>query len=324
MSIGSGFFIGMMSHIVKKKRLYRRLWGIIFALPFLLSCVYDKEFTYLNDQILVLNKKVRSLEESIDSRVDAKVKASETRLKRDTDSKIENLHSSQAEVGVEIDQLKRRLEELSGRIEDNEHILKRTVERDLSAQDSIREELEKLAESTSKVKELEVMIRQQHRYLGLEPAAIKEEPEGHLKAGDQGRTGIERVAIGEESKSQELALYDRSLDFFRRDKFELAIDGFKRFLGDYSKSDLADNAQFWIGESYMGLKQYEQAILAYQEVIKKYPKGNKTPNAMLRQAVAFLEIKDKTSSRLLLKKLIKKYPGSSEAKIAQTKLKTIK
>jgi TolA-binding protein len=45
---------------------------------------------------------------------------------------------------------------------------------------------------------------------------------------------------------------------------------------------------------------------------------------MLRQAVAFLEIKDKTSSRIMLKKIIRQYPKSSEAKIARTKLKTIK
>ena len=91
----------------------------------------------------------------------------------------------------------------------------------------------------------------------------------------------------------------------------------------YPKSDLADNAQFWIGECHMSLEQYEQAILAYQEVIKKHPKGNKVPNAMLRQAVAFAEIKDKTSAKLLLKKVIKEYPNSSEAQIARAKLKTL-
>ena len=73
----------------------------------------------------------------------------------------------------------------------------------------------------------------------------------------------------------------------------------------------------------MALKQYDLAILAYQEVIKKYPKANKVPNAMLRQAVAWQEHGDKTSATILLKQLIKQYPGSSEAKIAETKLKTI-
>jgi tol-pal system protein YbgF len=87
---------------------------------------------------------------------------------------------------------------------------------------------------------------------------------------------------------------------------------------------LADNAQFWVGESFMALNQYEQAILAYQKVIKNYPKGNKVPNAMLRQALAFHEIKDDISAKLLLRKVVKNYPDTSEAKIAEAKLKSFK
>ena len=87
--------------------------------------------------------------------------------------------------------------------------------------------------------------------------------------------------------------------------------------------DRADNAHFWIGESYMAAKEYEQAILAYQNVIKQFPKGNKVANAMLRQAAAFLEIKDKTSARLLLKKIIKEHPGTSEAELAKKKLESL-
>ena len=92
----------------------------------------------------------------------------------------------------------------------------------------------------------------------------------------------------------------------------------------YPKSDLADNAQFWIGEAYFSLRQYEQAILAYNDVIKRYPKGNKIPNALLRQSLAFIEINDKTSARLLLRKIIKEYPNSSEAKIASKKMESLK
>jgi TolA-binding protein len=73
----------------------------------------------------------------------------------------------------------------------------------------------------------------------------------------------------------------------------------------------------------MSLNRYEQAILSYQEVIKKYPKGNKVPSALLRQAMAFVEIKDEMSAKLILKKIIKNYPKSNEAKIAQTRLKSL-
>jgi tol-pal system protein YbgF len=127
-----------------------------------------------------------------------------------------------------------------------------------------------------------------------------------------------------EPKTKETELYDKSIALYRDGKYEEAIDGFKTFLKTFPKSDRADNAHFWIGESYMAVKQYEQAILAYQEVIKNYPKGNKVPGALLRQAFAFLEIKDQTSAKLLLNRVVKNYPSSSEAKIAQNKLATLK
>jgi TolA-binding protein len=59
-------------------------------------------------------------------------------------------------------------------------------------------------------------------------------------------------------------------------------------------------------------------------VIKNFPKGTKVANATLRQGMAFLEIDDKTSARLLLDKVVKNYPNTSEAKIAQQKLATLK
>ena len=51
------------------------------------SCVYDKEFTYLNDQIIDLNRRVKNLQETIDKK-----------LESDLDSKLKTIHSNQAEL----------------------------------------------------------------------------------------------------------------------------------------------------------------------------------------------------------------------------------
>ena len=286
-------------------------WLIIFSSAVLFSsCVYDKELAYLNDQNRALNKRITKLEGTIDKKLGA-----------DLDSRLKSIHSSQAESGEEIGQLKSEMSKISGRVEENELIIKRTVERDLSDQDNQKTELARLME---KVNDLEMKVRRQQEYLGLEPLEIQEGQEREAEGVEPKETREEPKVVKKAPKSNELELYETSMSFFREGKFEQAMDGFKDFLKEYPKSDRADNAQFWIGECYMALRQYEQAILAYQEVIKKFPKGNKVPNAMLRQAVAFLEIKDTTSARLLLKKIIKQFPKSSEAKIAETKLKTIK
>ncbi len=92
----------------------------------------------------------------------------------------------------------------------------------------------------------------------------------------------------------------------------------------YPKSPQADNAQFWLGETYYREKWYEKAILEYQKVIEKYPKGNKVPASLLKQGLAFHSLGDKANTRLILTELIKKYPKSNEAKIAKQKLKRLK
>jgi tol-pal system protein YbgF len=283
---------------------------IIFTMIPFASCVTtQQEFTNLNDQVIALNKRVTRLEESM-----------ETRIGGDLNSKLLPIQSRQAEAGAELDKLKDDLQSLSGRVEENEHLVKRAVERDLGEQDAMQSSLVQLSQ---RMTELETLVRQNQQYLGLESVTPKKEQE-KAAAGETGAGLKPPPGVVEEPKSGETDLYDGSLVLFQQGKYEQAMEGFKKFLTMYPKSDRADNAQFWIGECFMAMKQYEQAILAYQEVIKKYPNGNKVPNAMLRQSTAFLEINDKISTRLLLRKIIEKYPQSNEAKIARKKLETLK
>jgi len=296
-----------MSTILSKKGAYRSCLLLFISLATLSSCVYDKEFSYLNDQIVGLNRRVTKLQTSIDSK-----------LGKDLDTRLKSIHSNQAEMRVELDQLKGKIGNLSGRVEDNERVVKRAIERDLKEQDAIKENQTKLSQN---VADLNMMVKRLYDYLDLKPLTVQEPPDQEKDTSGQTEDSRPPVDVSTEAKSLEVESYDISLASFKEGRYEEAMDGFKDFLKRFRKSDRADNAQFWIGECYMALKQYEQAILAYQEVIKKYPKGNKVPNAMLRQAIAFLEIKDKTSSKLLLKKIIKKYPKSAEAKIARNKLR---
>ena len=85
------------------------LLSILLITPFISSCSYDKEFTYINDQINNLNKKTSSTDDQL----------------RSMDERLGTANSNQAEMTVEIDQLKEDLKELSGRIEDNEYIIVR-------------------------------------------------------------------------------------------------------------------------------------------------------------------------------------------------------
>ena len=287
-----------------KKDIHRGcVWVIPLALMLLSACVYDEDrMAYLNDQYSALNKRVTQLQDS--------QKDLEAKVGQNMDAKLGSIGSSQAEIRVEMDQLKVEMSDLSRRIEENEHVLKRTVERDLGEQDAMKADWGALSQ---RVAQMEMLLRGRQGETGT-------------VEGPAGRQGSERSAgqpAPDVQRPSDVVLYDESLAAFKEGRHEDAMAGFREFLRDYPDSDRADNAQFWIGECYMAMKQYEKAILAYQDVIKKYPKGNKVPNALLRQAGAFSEINDETSAKLLLKKIIEKYPRSDEAKIARNKLKTL-
>jgi tol-pal system protein YbgF len=95
---------------------------------------------------------------------------------------------------------------------------------------------------------------------------------------------------------------------------------FEKLLTRYPQSELANNAQFWIGESHYRERWFEKAILEYQTVIEKYPDGSKVAAAMLKQGFAFLQLGDEANARLVLGELQRKHPDSSEAKVAAKKL----
>jgi tol-pal system protein YbgF len=283
---------------------------LIFSLILFSSCVTSQDdLLYVNDQLVALNSRVNKIEESMG-----------TKLSSELDSKLESIRNRQAEAGADIDKIRGEIQELTGRVEDNRRLVKHVVEKDTGNQGDMRANLTDLTERLTKI---EVEIKQIRGSMGLKVSGDSEEKYAEKGPLERKEPPKQQPVIEKSPDLSETQLYETTLATYKKAQFEQALIGFKSFMEKYPKSDLADNAQFWVGESYMGLKQYEQAILAYQEVIKKYPNGNKVPNAMLRQAFAFYEIKDKVSSRLLLKKIIKKYPDSSEAKIASAKLKTL-
>lgn len=291
-------------------------WVTIPLLLLTSACVYDKEFSYLNDQIVSLNKRVGELQKSVDRGLKTDYKADMQSISSDLKSDMQSMSSNQTELRLEIDQLRDYIQELSGRVEENEHILKQTVEKDLNERDAIKSELNDLPQLTQRIEELEKTIQFQQAYLNLDSRAEQ-------KPGYPAAPGSSKKP-GEGLNSSELSLYETSLDLFRQEKIDQSMEGFKRFLSEFPNSDRADNAQFWIGECLMAQKQYKKAILAYEDVIKNYPTGNKVPNAMLRQAIAFQKIDDNTMSRLLFEKVVKEFPNSSEAEIAKAELKKIK
>ncbi len=119
-------------------------------------------------------------------------------------------------------------------------------------------------------------------------------------------------------------LYDAAYRDFTRGNYQLAVAGFEDFLRYYPDSDLADNAQYWIGESRFALGELDQAIQDFLKVRDLYPEGNKVAGATLKIGYAFLRKGDSATARRYFDTVIREFPDSDEAKFAQDKLATLR
>jgi len=87
---------------------------------------------------------------------------------------------------------------------------------------------------------------------------------------------------------------------------------------------LADNALFWIGETYFAVGDYSNAMRYYERVTKEFAEENKAPDAMFKLGVAYAKSGDLGMARRTFDECIRKYPYSSAAASAKLELTRIK
>jgi tol-pal system protein YbgF len=118
-------------------------------------------------------------------------------------------------------------------------------------------------------------------------------------------------------------LYSNALRDLTGRKYDLASSEFHDYLKYYSATDLASNAQFYLGEIYFAQMQFDQAIDAYSKVIDNFPKSFKLPSAHLKKGLALAALGQKASAIRELRIVVKLYPSTEEDRRARAKLKEL-
>jgi len=111
------------------------------------------------------------------------------------------------------------------------------------------------------------------------------------------------------------ASYKGALNEYNSKQYESAIRGFTEVLTVAPQSDLADNAQYWIGECYYGMGNDEKALEAFYKVMN-YPESNKIPDSHYKIGKTHLRMGNTDSAEKELKAVVQNYPGTSAAKFA--------
>jgi tol-pal system protein YbgF len=118
-------------------------------------------------------------------------------------------------------------------------------------------------------------------------------------------------------------LYSNGLRDITSGKYDLARSEFQDYLKYYGDTDLASNAQFYLGEIAYSQRQYAESVSEYDKVITNYPKSFKLAPARLKKGMALLELGQKTQAIKELREVVKRYPGTEEERRARAKLKEL-
>lgn len=118
--------------------------------------------------------------------------------------------------------------------------------------------------------------------------------------------------------------YRQAIIMFGRGRHAEARRAFEAVFEADPSGDLADNALFWIGETYFAAKDYTNAVRNYMRVVNDYSTQNKAPDALFKTAMVQERTGDLALARRTLQQVIERYPYSSTASTAKSELERIR
>ena len=116
--------------------------------------------------------------------------------------------------------------------------------------------------------------------------------------------------------------YRAAVELVKSGKHDEAVTALRAFLKQYPRHDYADNAQYWLGESFYARKDYQQALTEFRATIETYPRGNKVPDALLKVGYCYQALGQTEKARAVLEQVVNLYPKSEPAVLASKKLET--
>ncbi len=313
------------------------LWGCATARD---VQVLDGEIYKLNSQLNLAQKEKDALKNDFVSFQKETQKEISTLL-NELNNQGHEIKKFQADLLLRLETLQSEIRILSAGVEEYKEYLKRPakeidrVREDIALRAKILEERgksfeEKIKTQDERTRAMEERIKAlEDHFRGIEDRL--KGVDGKIDGLVSKQTEMEKPAPAKETPSELKGVsarvgdvYKDAYETFQKGDLEGARRKFEAFLKQYPNTELSDNAQFWIGETYYLKKDFEKAILEYEKAIVKYPEGDKIPAALFKQALAFSELGDRTNTRNLLKRVIERYPQSDQADMARKKLEAIK
>jgi tol-pal system protein YbgF len=260
--------------------------GILVAIA-LAGCAADRELAILRNDMDRLNRQLLQLQVSQE--------VAQTKPRELVQREMEGERRTIADMKAGLDELKQQLSVLSERMEASDVQMSRRI-------GALEARLTPGSSPTS---------------IGSRPSSLAP-GQPPLASSSPGESPGSTPAAGPPEAKR---LYQAALSDYQRGKFDLAAQGFRAYLEQAPRGDVADTAQYYLGESLYSAKDYREAIAEFERLVQDFPQSPQVPSALLKTGYAYYEVKDGVQGRRALRTLVEKYPTSKEAKLAEEKLR---
>ena len=115
-------------------------------------------------------------------------------------------------------------------------------------------------------------------------------------------------------------MYDTAWADYTTGQWALAIQGFEAYIETFPRSELTDNAQFYIGQTYFADGRFEDAAVAFDHVLANYPEGDAVPEASYKLGETLNRLGEADRAKATFVFVVENYPGSTMAILAQQSL----
>lgn len=115
-------------------------------------------------------------------------------------------------------------------------------------------------------------------------------------------------------------LYDLAWADYTAGNYDLAVEGFSSYVRSFPRSEFADNAQYYIGESYLQRGKLAEAVDAFGRVISTYPKSDVAGQAYYKQGLCYERMNQPDRARQAYDYLVKNLGETDAGRLAKQRL----
>lgn len=200
-------------------------------------------------------------------------------------------NGSLVDLTVQVDDLQRRIADLQGRVESVEYNAEETASRQRDLYIDLDERIQNLERNVSR------------------PGNVNVLDGGQLSPGELPVPG------GSDRDN-----YQAAFELLKEQRYEPAAMAFRQFLVSFPDSQLADNAQYWLAESYYVTAEFDNALKQFAIVVNDYPRSRKVPDALLKMGYCNYELERWDAARQALRRVQTEHGDTTAARLAEQRL----